>query len=67
MKISYQEHNIASQGFTKDQVFGLRGGRNDGIHLNGEHGEEAYRNSVLAAMKNCGISRRREGNFSKGL
>ena len=40
-KINVVEHNIALQGLTKENVFGVKSERNDGIHMNGKHGKQA--------------------------
>ena len=61
-EIKFFSHNIAKQGLTKEQVFGVRGGRNDGVHLNGPCGEEAYRKSLVEIMKKSLISRQKEQN-----
>ena len=61
-KVVFKKHNIATQGLTKDQVFGVKGGRNDGVRLNVPNGEESYRKIVVNILEECGISRRKLGN-----
>ena len=61
-KVRYFEHTIANQGYNKDQVFGVKGGRNDGVHLNGEYGVRSYMDSIAKAFSSNGESRKRQGN-----
>ena len=61
-KIVFCEHNIANQGFTKEQVFGPPGGRNDGTHCNGENGEVSVRNSFVNIFKEHITVRNSTGN-----
>ena len=51
------EHNIETQGFNKDQVFGIKSDRNDGVHFNGINGKDAYAESIKNIFKVHGISR----------
>ena len=57
-KIKVMDHNIALQGLTKENVFGVKSERNDGIHMNGKHGKQAYTNSMIHVLKSCGISKK---------
>ena len=66
-KVIFKKHNIAMQGFTKDEVFGIKGGRNDGVHLNGVKGEQAYRESLVSIMEGCGLGRKSTGNGRMGI
>ena len=43
-------------------MYGIKGGKNDGIHMNAHHGEEFYRSSVLEALQVNWINRKRMGN-----
>ena len=58
-KISVIEHNIALQGLTKEDVYGVKSERNDGIHMNGKHGKQAYTNSLIHVLQSCGISKKK--------
>ena len=58
-KISVIDHNIALQGLTKEEVFGARSERNDGIHMNGKHRKDAFTKSIIEAIKSCGISKKK--------
>ena len=57
-KITIVDHNVALQGLSKENVFGAKSERNDGVHMNGKHGKEAYTNSIINAIKSCGISKK---------
>ena len=58
-KISVMERNISTQGLTKEDVFGVTSERNDGVHMNGKHGKQAYTNSLINVIKTCGISKQK--------
>ena len=58
-KISVIDHNIAVQGLTKEDVFGVKSERNDGVHMNGKHGKKAFTNSMINVIKSCGISKQK--------
>ena len=58
-KIGDMEHNIAIQGLTKEDVYGVKSERNDGIHMNGKRGKQAYTNSLIHVLQSCGISKMR--------
>ena len=59
-KICVVEPNIALQGLTKENVFGSKSERNDGVHMNGKHGKEAYTNSIINALKSSGIANKKK-------
>ena len=54
-KINVVEHNIALQGLTKENVFGVKSERNDGIHMN----KQAYTHSIINVLKSVGIAKKK--------
>ena len=58
-KISVIDHNIALKGLTKEDVFGEKSERNNGIHMNGKHQKDAFTKSIIEAIKSCGISKKK--------
>ena len=56
-------HNIEHQGFNKDQVFGQKSDRNDGVHFNGEWGKGVYADSLKNILKTCGVGVKNKENI----
>ena len=62
-KVIFGVHNIEHQGFNKDQVFGQKSDRNDGVHFNGEWGKGVYADSLKNVLNTCGIGMKNKENI----
>ena len=45
-KIIIAKHNLETQGLTREEIYGLKSDKCDGIHLSGKKGKLAMNNSI---------------------